>query len=66
MKIFNHMKRFLSKIVIFLLGLVLFFIPPLLVLKCTGESYTSLRPIIENNDHYLIGYAYNDDAYKFL
>lgn len=60
------MKEFLIKILIFSLSILIFFTPAFIILKCTGESYTSLKSLIEENNPYLVGYAYSDDAYKFL
>jgi len=60
------MKKFIFKILIFLFPIVLVFLPPFLILKGSGENYTDINPVIRNNADYLIGYAYNENNYKYL
>lgn len=60
------MRKFLTKIIIFSIPVILVLIPPMLVLKLSGENYTEIDHLIENKTRYLIGYAYNEPNYKYL
>jgi len=60
------MKHFINKILIFSLPGILLLIPPLLILKITGENYTDIDNLIESQKKYFIGYAYNENNYKYL
>jgi hypothetical protein len=60
------MKKFIIKCFVFSLPIFLFFAPPVLVLKITGENYSDIENIIVNKAKYLIGYAYNESNYLYL
>ncbi|UPQ79286.1 hypothetical protein M0M57_00250 [Flavobacterium azooxidireducens] len=60
------MKNFLNKIIVFCIPVFVFFSIPSLFLYKTGENYKSLDDIILSKQDYLIGYAYNEDNYKYL
>lgn len=60
------MRKFLYKVVLFSIPVLLFLIPPMVALKVSGENYTSIDNLIERKESYLIGYAYNEDNYKYL
>ncbi len=60
------MKKFIYKTLLFSIPVVLFLIPPVMILKVSGENYTEIGSIIDKNDKYLIGYAYNENNYTHL
>lgn len=62
------MKRFLVKLSIFLLPLTLLLIPPCAVLYRTGENLHGVddEVLTSASAKYLIGYAYNEDNYRYL
>lgn len=60
------MEKFTYKILIFSIPIILVFLPPVIVLKGSGENYTEINSIIDKNDKYLIGYAYNENNYSYL
>jgi len=60
------MKRFIFKILLLSIPILLLFLPPIIILKGSGENFTEINSIIKKNDKYLIGYAYNEDNYGYL
>ena len=58
------MNLFLKKITVFLIPLVLLFVPAIISLRSSGENFTKIDNLIEENKKYLIGYEY--DNYKYL
>ena len=60
------MNLFLKKTLIFIFVIVGFLSPPFFILKCSGESYTSYKLIINKSEDYLVGFRYNDDAYRYI
>ena len=60
------MKKFLVKLLIFSSPILVLMIPPVIILIESGENYTSIDAIIEQDKPYLIGYAYNEENYKYL
>lgn len=60
------MKKFIYKVLLFSLPVLMFFSVPVVILKVTGESYTNLDKIIKDKVDYLVGYAYNESNYRYL
>ncbi len=60
------MKRFLIKVLLYSLPLIIGFGFPVSVLFITGENFRELDSIVEEGDDYLIGFAYFEDNYKYL
>lgn len=60
------MKKFIYKILLFLIPITLLVLPPIIILKGTGENFTEINSLIKKNDKYLIGYAYNENNYGYL
>ncbi len=58
------MKKFIFKIVLNLILLVLLLIPPSLILKYSRENFNDLKNLIKKKDDYLIGYFYNENNYN--
>ena len=60
------MKKFILKIVLFSILLVLFIAPSFLILKFSGENYKDLKTVVKKNENFLIGYAYQENNYGYL
>ena len=62
------MKIFLKKIIIFFIPILLILSFPILMLYGSKESFNNIDSEISNfdKDKYLIGYAYNEQNYKYL
>jgi len=60
------MKKFLLKLTVFGVSLLLLALPPLYLLKLSGENFTSLDVVIKSDKKSLIGYAYNEKNYRYL
>lgn len=60
------MKTFILRILKFGLPLIIIFITVSLFLRLTGENYYSIDGIIKSDKKYLVGYAYNEENYKYL
>lgn len=60
------MKKFLTKVLIFCSPLLIVFLIPASILCISGENYRGIDSVVENGKNYLIGYAYNEDNYKYL
>lgn len=60
------MKKFLNKTIAFSIPIILISIIPVLFLHSTGENYKAIDDIIESDESYLIGYAYNEGNYRYL
>ena len=60
------MKSFLKKLILFLIPLAIIAAVPAIVLKVSGESYTSILPFLKSDKKHLIGYAYHDSNYRYL
>ena len=60
------MKRFVVKILIFYIPVVLLLAPPVLTLYTSGENFKNIDNLIVNGSKYLIGYSYNESNYGYL
>lgn len=60
------MKKFLLRLLFFTIPLVAFLFPPGLVLLRSGENFTDIDALIKTEESFVIGYAYNEDNYKYL
>lgn len=60
------MKRYLTKIIVFLLPIALVLLLPSIVLRKAGENFKSIDELVASDQKYLIGYAYNESNYKYL
>lgn len=60
------MKRFLIECCMFDMLILALLIPPCIFLMKTKENFKDIDKIIEDSDDYLIGYAYNENNYKYL
>ncbi|WP_445721756.1 hypothetical protein [Flavobacterium sp.] len=60
------MKKFLAKIITFSIPIVIIFLIPASFLVISGENYKTIDDIIVNEENYLIGYAYNEENYRYL
>jgi hypothetical protein len=60
------MRKFLLTAVGFFIPLILLLMPPILVLKMSGEIYTDVDNLIVDKEKYLVGYAYNERNYRYL
>jgi len=60
------MKTFISKIIIFFLPIILFFLVPSLFLFKATENFNYIDSKIKSGEKYLIGYIYNENNYKYL
>ena len=60
------MKKFCIQIFIFISPLFLILTIISFILAFSGEYFTNIDKLIRNNEKYLIGYAYNENNYKYL
>lgn len=60
------MKKFLFRLAIFILPLLVYLLVPAYVLYRSGENFYNPDHIIASGRNYLIGYAYNDSNYRYL
>lgn len=60
------MKKFLYKILLFSIPGIIWIIPPIVILMFSGENYAPIDNLISGKSKYLIGYAYNEENYKYL
>ena len=60
------MKRFLLKVILFIIPFLLISLPPIIILKYSGENFTNIKPLVKSNHKHLIGYAYNENNYGYL
>ena len=58
--------QFAKKILYFSIPLLIFFLVPVSYLYISGENYRNLDVIVRDYNNYLIGYAYNQDNYRYL
>jgi hypothetical protein len=59
------MKRFIVRLLIFLTPLIIFLIPPTLVLFLSKEAFYGINKILSDNEKYLIGYSYQENNYGY-
>jgi hypothetical protein len=60
------MKQFIQRTLIFSLPIIFIFLPPFTILILSGENYPNIDNLIKKEQEYLIGYAYNENNYKYL
>ncbi len=60
------MKKFLTKITVFSAPLLILFLIPAFFLRMSGENYQDIDDVVKNEKTYLIGYAYNEENYRYL
>lgn len=60
------MKKFIFKVLLFGIPVVLLIMIPVAVLVGSKENFRELKPVLERGRKYLIGYTYNEDNYKYL
>jgi hypothetical protein len=60
------MRKFIKKILLFSIPLIIIFSPVIVVLYGSGENFTSIDKILKSGKKYLIGYAYNENNYGYL
>ena len=60
------MRAFILKIIKLGLPLIIFIVTVYLFLRLTGENFYSIDSIIKSDKKYLIGYAYNENNYRYL
>ena len=60
------MKRFFYKLALFLIPIILVYLPPFIILKGSKENFMNINSILNGNKNYLIGYAYNENNYAYL
>jgi hypothetical protein len=64
--IFSFMKKFLLRLTIFALPILLFLAVPVFVLYRTGENFLDPAAIINDNNKHIVGYAYSEKNYSYL
>jgi len=60
------MKKFLKKIIIFLLPLFILSLTSLIFIKQSGEYFSDIDNLTESNEDYLIGFANDEYRYRYL
>lgn len=60
------MKSFWLKLLAFSFPLLLFITPPCYILFISGENFHDIDDEIVSGNKYLIGYAYNEDNYRYV
>lgn len=58
--------RFINRIFLFSLPLMVIYFVPVLFLYLSGENYSNIDALIKSNQNYLIGYAYNQGNHRYL
>lgn len=60
------MKKFLIKLLFFVMPLLFVISIPVSLLWSVGENYINIDSILKSNQKHLIGYAYNESNYKYI
>lgn len=60
------MKKFISKIVWFSLPIAVVLLVPVITLRSYKENFYHIDEVVKTDQDYLIGYAYNENNYKYL
>ena len=60
------MKKFCLKLAVFILPLFVFLVPPVYILKHSGENFNDLDATIKSDKKTIIGYSYNEKNYRYL
>ena len=60
------MRRFVFKIILFCVPLIVVLLYPSILLFSSGESFKTIDELIKSNKDYLIGYLYDEDNYNYL
>lgn len=60
------MKKFLYKSLLFCSPILMVLAIPTIVLVYSKESFSQIESLVESNEEYLVGYAYDESNYKFL
>lgn len=60
------MRKFLIRLLIFGAPLLVLLILPCIVLYNTGENLNAIDGVLKSRDKYLIGYAYNEENYRYV
>ena len=60
------MRKFLIRFCVFLLPCIVFLSIPLYILIITGEKFKNIDSVVNDNEKYLIGYAYDERSYGYL
>jgi hypothetical protein len=59
-------RKFIIQLAKFIAPIILFFLPPFVLLWVTAENFCRIDKLIISNQKYLIGYAYNQNNYLYL
>jgi len=60
------MKKFLTRLLIFICPIIIFFSIPLYVLWKSKDNFYVIDKLVVSNKKYLLGYAYDETQYKYL
>lgn len=60
------MKKFVYKTLIFCIPIAIVIGIPTFILLLSKESFSNLDALVENNEDYIVGYAYDESNYKYL
>ena len=60
------MKRFILKIILFLIPVILFLFIPYGILKKSKENFYNIDNVIDGKEKYIVGYKYDEAHYKYL
>jgi hypothetical protein len=60
------MKKFIFRILLFSIQVLFLVIPPAIALAISGENFEEIDELVAGDDKYLVGYAYNENNYKYL
>jgi hypothetical protein len=60
------MKRFITRLIVFLFPLICFILPSSYILWKSSENFINIDKVILSDNKYLIGYAYDESNYKYI
>ena len=60
------MRKFIINFLVFAAPFFILVLPPVYVLKSSGENFRNIDNVILSNNKYLIGYAYNESNYRYI
>lgn len=60
------MKNFIIRIILFLFPIIIIIGSVSAILLLSGENFRNLNSILDNKDERLLGYAYNEDNYRYI
>ncbi|MFT7157289.1 MAG: hypothetical protein ACI8Q1_002306 [Parvicella sp.] len=60
------MRRLIKRVVVFVCPIIAFFLLPTIILIFSKENYHEVNELLDSEDDFLLGYAYNESNYKYI